>query len=56
MTTDLVCEMPVDPQKTEHKSLYQGKTYYFCSAACKDLFDHNPKKYIEASSEPQSKG
>jgi len=55
MTKDPVCGMPVEPQKTDFKSLYQGKTYYFCSAVCKGVFDRDPKKYVEASSEHQPK-
>jgi YHS domain-containing protein len=27
------------------KSVYKGKTYYFCTSNCKRLFDMNPKKY-----------
>ena len=26
-------------------SEYKGKTYYFCSPACKTVFDKNPEKY-----------
>jgi YHS domain-containing protein len=25
---------------------YQGKTYYFCSALCKTMFERDPEKYI----------
>ena len=28
---------------------YQGKTYYVCCSGCKDEFDANPKKYIDAA-------
>jgi YHS domain-containing protein len=35
----------IDP-KTAPKSVYKGKTYYFCCAACKPTFDKNPEKYI----------
>jgi Cu+-exporting ATPase len=37
--------MEVDPQ-TAPKSEFQGHTYYFCSLACKQAFDENPKEYI----------
>lgn len=29
------------------KSVYKGKTYYFCCAACKPTFDKNPEKYVK---------
>lgn len=38
MTKDPVCGMQAETQKTEFKSLYQEKTYYFCSAVCKGMF------------------
>jgi P-type Cu+ transporter len=28
------------------KSVYKGKTYYFCCAGCKPEFDKNPEKYV----------
>ncbi|PJB65397.1 MAG: YHS domain-containing protein [Anaerolineae bacterium CG_4_9_14_3_um_filter_57_17] len=56
MTKDPVCEMEVEPQSTKLKSLYQGKTYYFCSAVCKGMFDRDPKKYAEVPFEPRPKG
>ncbi len=27
-------------------STYKGKTYYFCCAMCKPLFDKDPAKYV----------
>ena len=29
------------------KSVYKGKTYYFCCPGCKPMFDKNPEKYIK---------
>ncbi|HUN90069.1 MAG TPA: DJ-1/PfpI family protein [Terriglobales bacterium] len=40
-----VCQMEVDP-KTAPKSVYQGKTYYFCSGDDKATFDKDPKKWM----------
>jgi Cu+-exporting ATPase len=45
--TDLVCGMKVDPAKAAGTSLYQGKTYYFCSKGCKVKFDANPAQYVK---------
>jgi P-type Cu+ transporter len=45
METDPVCNMQVDPNNAAGKSEHAGKTYYFCSAACKKRFDANPAQY-----------
>jgi len=45
MEKDPVCGMRVDPKTAAGKSEYQGKTYYFCAAACKREFDSNPQQY-----------
>jgi YHS domain-containing protein len=34
--------------KTAEKSSFKGKTYYFCCAGCKPMFDKNPAKYVKA--------
>jgi YHS domain-containing protein len=46
MATDPVCGMKVD-EATSEKTTYQGKTYYFCSAECKQDFNADPAKYIK---------
>jgi uncharacterized membrane protein YraQ (UPF0718 family)/YHS domain-containing protein len=45
---DPVCGMTVDPEKTQHRSVHEGKTYYFCSAGCKESFEKDPGKYVGA--------
>ncbi len=45
MLKDPVCGMMVDEKKTKLKSEHEGKTFYFCSAACKTTFDKDPHKY-----------
>jgi YHS domain-containing protein len=42
---DVVCGMQVDPATAAGTSELKGKTYYFCSKACKAKFDANPEKY-----------
>ncbi len=42
---DPVCGMTVDP-KTAEKTVYKGKTYYFCARSEKEDFDKNPEKYV----------
>lgn len=43
----LVCGMNVDPA-TAPKSVYKGKTYYFCSEDDKKTFDAAPDKFVKA--------
>ncbi len=45
-----VCGMDVDP-KTDPKSVYKGKTYYFCSDDDKRTFDTDPQKFASATGE-----
>ena len=40
-----VCEMEVDPGSAL-KSIYQGKTYYFCMPSHKAAFDATPEKFL----------
>ena len=47
MERDPVCDMEVDPQTAPAKSEYQGTTYYFCSLACKQAFEADPKQYAD---------
>ncbi len=43
---DPVCGMAVDPAKAEAKFEYDGKTYYFCCAGCREKFAAAPDKYL----------
>jgi Cu+-exporting ATPase len=45
--TDPVCGMKIDPKTAAGKSVYAGKTYYFCSAEEKAKFDKDPEKYLK---------
>ncbi len=42
---DPVCDMVVDVATAKHRSLFQGETYYFCSAECRETFEANPAHY-----------
>jgi YHS domain-containing protein len=42
-----VMGMKIDPEKAYGKTEYEGKTYYFCCAACPELFKKDPEKYIK---------
>jgi YHS domain-containing protein len=44
---DPVCGMELILCTTMETAEFEGKTYGFCSKACKDLFVGDPKKYID---------
>jgi CheY-like chemotaxis protein/YHS domain-containing protein len=44
-TIDPVCGMEVIPFQSAGKSEHEGPTYYFCTPACKQLFEQNPRRY-----------
>jgi P-type Cu+ transporter len=46
---DPVCGMSVDPHLTGHRHQHAGRTFYFCSAACRRKFAANPEPYLEPS-------
>ena len=41
----MVCRMALD-KTAVNKSVFQGKTYYFCSRQCKDSFDASPESFV----------
>jgi YHS domain-containing protein len=43
---DPVCGMTVTKETAAGNYTYNGKTYYFCSKACKDNFTKDPQKYL----------
>lgn len=46
MAKDPVCGMDVDEKKAAGTAVYKGKTYYFCTATCKESFEKAPNKYM----------
>ncbi len=56
MAKDLVCNMDVDEKTAKWKTVYKGKTYYFCAPGCKVEFEENPTKYIGGNSSGHSHG
>lgn len=42
---DPVCGMKVDPVNPPFHARYKGEVRYFCSEACKQLFEREPEKY-----------
>lgn len=51
MTTDPVCRMSVDEEKTAATAVFQGKTYRFCSTGCRATLEKDPAKYAKACEE-----
>jgi xanthine dehydrogenase accessory factor len=45
---DPICGMTVDASKAKHKSEFQGTSFYFCCAGCKQTFDKQPEKHVLA--------
>ena len=41
---DLVCGMTIDRDTARARSQYEGRTFYFCSDACKRQFDAAPER------------
>jgi YHS domain-containing protein len=46
MEKDVVCGMQVDEDTATNKFDFYGKTFYFCSPACKAKFGRSPEAYI----------
>jgi len=45
---DPVCGMTVEIDTARYTSIYQGKTYYFCSGGCKRQFEKHPQDFLQA--------
>ncbi|GAA6524770.1 YHS domain-containing protein [Intrasporangium sp. DVR] len=43
---DPVCGMTVDPASAAGTVEHEGTTYYFCSAHCVKVFEHDPEAYV----------
>jgi xanthine dehydrogenase accessory factor len=43
---DPICGMTVEKSKAKHKAEFQGKTFYFCCAGCKQKFEQSPESYV----------
>jgi xanthine dehydrogenase accessory factor len=45
---DPVCGMTVDVATARYRSAHEGRTYYFCSAACLKRFEEDPARFVSA--------
>jgi YHS domain-containing protein len=50
-----VTNTKITPATAYDKTVYKGKTYYFCCSGCKPEFLKNPDKYIKAQNKPAVK-
>jgi len=44
---DPVCGMKIKKSEAKVTCEYNGKTYYFCCAGCKEKFEKDPEKYVK---------
>lgn len=45
MAKDPVCGMQVNEATAAATAVHKGRTYYFCSPACKTTFEKKPEQY-----------
>lgn len=48
---DPVCGMQIEEQDAAGQAEYEGRTYYFCSPACRRKFEANPAEFANQSQE-----
>lgn len=46
---DPICGMTVEKSKAKYKTDFQGKTFYFCCAGCKQKFEQSPEHYMSVA-------
>ncbi|HEY7840835.1 MAG TPA: YHS domain-containing protein, partial [Gammaproteobacteria bacterium] len=52
LAVDPVCGMKVDPHTAKHGTEHGGRTYYFCSASCRQKFLADPARYLTKNDAP----
>jgi Cu+-exporting ATPase len=45
---DPVCGMTVDVSAAHYRSMFEGRTYYLCSAGCQKTFEADPAVHARA--------
>ena len=45
---DPVCRRKVEPGLTRVVTIYEGRSYWFCSVECRFAFESNPLGYVES--------
>jgi uncharacterized protein len=49
---DPVCGMTVDRFATPHRLVYGGRSWFFCSAGCRERFEADPERYTVPEGRP----
>ncbi len=49
MTTDPVCGMRVEENRSEFQTQFAGKKYFFCSEECRKEFEADPEEFMVAA-------
>ena len=53
MEKDVVCGMEVDAEKTPHRLVHAGRTFYFCGRRCLDRFEADPESFLRGKAEKE---
>lgn len=53
---DPVCGMEIDSSRAAAQETFGGKTYYFCSAHCRESFAKAPTAYTEKPEDKKNSG
>ena len=51
---DPVCCMSFEEKDAAATTVYEGRTYIFCSPSCKTKFDQNPQAFLGTKAAPVS--
>ncbi len=54
MVEDPVCGKELDPECAAASVRYNGEEWFFCSEACRDLFQKSPRLYVENAAEEEN--
>ncbi len=52
---DPICGMEFDEKEAKTKEIYRGKTYYFCSLHCRNMFIKEPDRFLKEEGERRVK-
>ena len=52
LVKDLVCGMVKPKSEMKTKTVYKGKTYYFCLDQDRQMFEKNPEHWIPSREDP----
>ena len=53
---DEVCGMSIDSESAAASVEFRGKTYYFCSDRCRQMFEAHPERYVPVAERDEEAG